>query len=144
MTGSRQGRPPVSGMIDDLETLAHRVSALTAALADRDSTIAVQAARIAELERLLGLDSSHSRKPPSSDGLAKPAAEALRQRRRSRRRVSDRTPGGTLRRAEHPDRIADHYPDVCPACSAATRADFPDGVTAPVQYGLRLSQGTVD
>ncbi len=185
-------------MIDDLETLAHRVSALTAALADRDSmiaefrtTIAVQAARIAELERRLGLDSSNSGKPPSCDGLTKPTAEVLRQRRRSRHRTSDRKPGGqrghpgsTLRRSEHPDRIADHYPAtctgcgaaldagmsvgsaarqvhdlpeppplavtahrvhrcVCPACGVTTRAHFPAGVTAPVQYGPRLTARVV-
>ncbi len=196
VTGSRQGRDFVSGMIDDLESWAHRVSALTAALADRDSmiaefrtTIAVQAARIAELERRLGLDSSNSGKPPSRDGLTKPTAEMLRQR--SRRRASDRKPGGqrghtggTLRRSEHPDRIADHYPAtctgcgaaldagmsvgsaarqvhdlpeppplavtehrahrcVCPACGVTTRAAFPDGVTAPVQYGPRLTARVV-
>ena len=97
VTGSRQGRDFVSGMIDDLESLAHRVSALTAALADRDAvvselrtTVAVQAVRIAELERRLGLDSSNSGKPPSRDGLTKPTAEVLRQR--SRRRV--RGPSG--------------------------------------------------
>ncbi len=189
VTGSRQGRHFVSGMIDDLESWAHRVSALTAALADRDAVIAVQAARIAELGRRLGLDSSNSRKPPSCDGLTKPTAEMLRQR--SRRRASDRKPGGqrghtggTLRRSEHPDRIADHYPAtctgcgaaldagmsvgsaarqvhdlpeppplavtahrahrcVCPACGVTTRAAFPDGVTAPVQYGPRLTARVV-
>ncbi len=124
VTGSRQGRDFVSGMIDDLESWAHRVSALTAALADRDAVIAVQAARIAELERRLGLDSSNRSKPPSCDGLTKPTAEMLRQR--SRRRASDRKPGGqrghtggTLRRSEHPDRIADHYPATCTGCGAA-------------------------
>ena len=74
----------MSGTIDDLETLANRVSGLTAARAERDAviaglrdlvvalrgTVAVQAGRIAELERRLGLSSSNSGKPPSSDGLS--------------------------------------------------------------------------
>ncbi len=178
-------------MIDDPGTLAHRVSALTAALADRDAVIAVQAARIAELERRLGLNSSNSGKPPSRDGLVRPTAAALRQRQRSRRRASDRRPGGqtghpggTLRRSDHPDRIADHHPAtctgcgaaldagmsvgsaarqvhdlpepsplevtgrrahrcVCPACGVTDRAHFPAGVTAPVQYGPRLTARVV-
>ncbi len=143
VTGSRQGRDFVSGMIDDLESWAHRVSALTAALADRDAVIAVQAARIAELERRLGLDSSNSSKPPSRDGLAKPTAEALRQRQRSRRRASDRKPGGqtghpggTLRRSEHPDVITDHDPDVCTGCGAALDAGMSVGSAARQVHDL--------
>jgi transposase len=38
-------------------------------------TIAVLLARVAELERRLGLNSSNSGKPPSSDGLHKPRRE---------------------------------------------------------------------
>ena len=45
-------------------------------------------ARIAELERQLGLNSSNSGKPPSSDGLKKPA------RVMSLREPSDRKPCG--------------------------------------------------
>ncbi len=141
VTGSRQGRDFVSGMIDDLESWAHRVSALTAALADRDAVIAVQAARIAELERRLGLDSSNSSKPPSRDGLTQPTAEVLRQR--SRRRASDRKPGGqrghpggTLRRSEHPDVIADHDPDVCTGCGAALDAGMSVGSAARQVHDL--------
>ncbi len=143
VTGSRQGRDFVSGMIDDLESWAHRVSALTAALADRDAVIAVQAARIAELERRLGLDSSNSGKPPSRDGLTQPTAEVLRQRRRSRRRASDRKPGGqrghpggTLRRSEHPDVIADHYPATCTGCGAALDAGMSVGSAARQVHDL--------
>ncbi len=58
----------MSGTIDDPESLTNPVADLTAALADRDAVMAVQSARIAELERRLGLDSSNSSQPPSSDG----------------------------------------------------------------------------
>src|SRR5664279_3529934 len=68
-------------------------------------------ARIAELERRLGLDSSNSGKPPSSDGLKKPP------RVKSLREPSDKAPGGqkghkgeTLRQVTAPSRIVDHYP----------------------------------
>ena len=50
--------------------------------------IAALKARISELERRLGLNSSNSGKPPSSDGLKKPA------RVRSLREKSKRKPGG--------------------------------------------------
>src|ERR1700675_1839637 len=77
-------------------------------------------ARIAELERRLGLNSSNSGKPPSSDGLKKAA------RVRSLRECSGRKPGGqkghkgeTLRQAAEPDQVADHYPPACSECGAA-------------------------
>jgi len=145
------------------------------------SQITLLMARIAELERRLGLDSSNSGKPPSSDGLKKPV------RVRSLRQTSDKKTGGqkghpgeTLRRTETPDAIIEHYPPACTACGAAltaamatdhvarqvfdlpepqplivtehrahgcrcaacgtqTRAAFPEGVAAPVQYGKRIN-----
>jgi transposase len=138
-------------------------------------------ARIAELERRLGLNSSNSGKPPSSDGLKKPKrVTSLRER-------SSKKPGGqkghqgeTLRQVADPNDVVNHYPPACsmcgvgleakrsvghsarqvfdlpePAplavtehrahdcecslCGTTTRAAFPDGVNAPVQYGARIT-----
>ncbi len=76
--------------------------------------IAALTARIAELERRLGLNSRNSGKPPSSDGLKKPP------RTRSLRQPSGRKPGGqkghkgeTLRQVAEPDATVDHYPGAC-------------------------------
>jgi transposase len=140
-----------------------------------------QAARLAELERRLGLNSSNSGKPPSIDGLAKPVRVS------SLRVASGKKPGGqkghpgeTLRRTATPDVTLNHYPAACAAggepltaaiatdhvarqvfdlpepqplivtehrvrgcrctaCGTNTRAAFPTGVTAPVQYGARIA-----
>lgn len=48
------------------------IARLEAEIAARDEIIKSLLARVAELERRLGLDSSNSGKPPSSDGLKKP------------------------------------------------------------------------
>ena len=138
-------------------------------------------ARMAELERRLGLNSSNSGKPPSSDGLKKPA------RVQSLREPSGKKPGGqqghkgeTLRQVADPNDVVDHYPPACSkcgvgldpetsvghsarqvfdlpepqplvvtehrahdcqcaSCGAKTRAPFPDGVNAPVQYGAKIT-----
>ena len=150
----------------------------------KDELIALlvaQGARIAELERRLGLNSSNSGKPPSSDGLKKPArVSSLREASGKKPGGQKGHPGATLRRTATPDATIDHYPPACATCGAAltaamatdhvarqvfdlpepqplivtehrahgcrcaacgseTRAAFPAGVTAPVQYGPRIA-----
>jgi transposase len=137
--------------------------------------------RIAELERRLGLNSSNSSKPPSSDGPGKPPrVSSLRERTGRKPGGQKGHPGKTLCRSATPDAVVDHYPPSCGACGAAlsaetahgyaarqvfdlpapqplvvtehrahnchctacgarTRAAFPDGVSAPVQYGQRIA-----
>jgi transposase len=64
-----------------------------------------QEARIAELERRFGLNSSNSGKPPSSDGLRKPPrVSSLRERTGKRSGGQKGHPGETLRRSETPMR----------------------------------------
>ena len=102
-----------------------REAELEAALVERDATIKALLERIAELERRLGLDSSNSGKPPSSDGLRKPnAGRGVEKRGKSSGgESSGRKPGGqpgragkTLKRSDEPDRVEDHYPDRCGSC----------------------------
>src|SRR5579863_241445 len=168
MNGDSQSEPTREELIALVKAQAAEIEALKA--------------RIAELERQLGLNSSNSGKPPSSDGLKKPPARV-----RSSREPSGKKPGGqkghkgeTLRQVAEPDSIVNHFPPSCAACSAAvtpamsaghsarqvfdlpeprplvvtehrahdcvcagcgahTRASFPDGVNAPVQYGPRIA-----
>ena len=78
-------------------------------------------ARIAELERQLGLNSSNSGKPPSSDGLKKPArVSSLRERSGKKTGGQTGHPGETLRQTETPDTTIDHYPQTCTTCGTAT------------------------
>jgi len=154
---------------------------LIALISAQAAEIAALKALIAELERRLGLNSSNSGKPPSSDGLKKPArVSSLRER-------SGKAPGGqkghkgeTLRQVTDPHEVVDHYPSACSTCGVdldpktsvghsarqvfdlpepqplvvtehrahdcqcdvcgtKTRALFPDGVNAPVQYGARIT-----
>jgi transposase len=154
---------------------------LIAVVAAQAAEIGALKAQLAELERRLGLNSSNSGKPPSSDGLKKPP------RTRSLREPSDQPTGGqkghtgaTLRQVAVADRIVDHFPASCTACGAAvtpamssghsvrqvfdlpdprplavtehrahdcvcarcgahSRAAFPGGVNAPVQYGPTIT-----
>jgi transposase len=154
---------------------------LIALIAAQAAEIAALRAHIAELERRLGLNSSNSGKPPSSDGLKKPPRVAsLRERSGNKPGGQKGHDGETLRQVAEPDIIIDHYPQACAecgltltptmatghsarqvfdlpepqppvvtehrahdcqcaTCGARTRAAFPAGVNAPVQYGQRIT-----
>jgi len=77
--------------------------------------------RIAELERRLGLDSSNSGKPPSSDGLKKQPSRVRSLRERSGRKSGGQQGhrGETLRQVETPDEVVDHLPPTCGGCGAS-------------------------
>src|SRR3954465_13634740 len=98
-------------------------------IAQLQARIAEQDAEIAELKRQLAASSRNSSKPPSSDGLDKPAPKSLRGR-------SGRKPGGqpgregrTLRQIERPDEVVVHEPGACSGCGGwLTGEDRPGGV----------------
>jgi transposase len=97
--------------------------------------VAALRGRIAELERQVGLNSTNSSKPPSSDGLKKLPPKARRVsslRKPSGRKTGGQPghPGETLRRTETPNIITDHYPDACAKCSAPLTAATATGYAA--------------
>jgi transposase len=105
--------------------LQERLAVQDARLAAQDARIVEQDARIAELERQLAACSRNSSKPPSSDGLDKPAPKSLRGR-------SGRKPGGqpgregrTLRQVAVPDEVVVHEPGACTGCGSTLTADGP-------------------
>jgi transposase len=105
--------------------LQARLGEQDARMAEQEARIVEQDARIAELERQLAASSRNSSKPPSSDGLGKPAPKSLRGR-------SGRKPGGqpgregrTLRQVAVPDEVVVHEPGACAGCRAQLAAAVP-------------------
>jgi transposase len=74
--------------------------------------------RIGELEARLGMSSRNSGKPPSSDGLAKPAPKSLRKKSGRGPGRPKGQPGTTLRQVEDPDHEVTHEPAGCCGCGA--------------------------
>lgn len=175
--------PDDTGSGDDVSA-AVGIEAAMAALQVENAVLRSENAsligRLMELERRLGLNSSNSGKPPSSDGLKKPLrVSSLREPSGKKSGGQKGHLGETLRRVGKPDVTIDHYPEVCAgcggpltvamatdhvarqvfdlpeprplivtehrayscccaACGLRTRGAFPEGVTAPVQYGKRI------
>src|ERR1035437_5540049 len=99
------------------------IAALPAQNAEQQALIAALQARIAELERRLGPNSSNSGKPPSSDGLKKPArVSSLREPSGKKTGGQKGHPGETLCQTATPDVTIAHYPHACTTCGGALSA----------------------
>ncbi|WP_405084968.1 IS66 family transposase [Microbispora sp. NBC_01389] len=160
---------------DELAALVVRLSDM---LEQASGELAKANARIADLEARLGLNSGNSSKPPSSDGLAKPAPKSLRKTGQRKPGRAKGHPGETLKIVDNPTRRERHEPHACRgcgnslagapeagmerrqvfdippitvevtehqlvarqcSCGTVTRGQAPEGVTAAVQYGTRIT-----
>lgn len=78
--------------------------------------------KVAELEKLLGRNSSNSSKPPSSDGGSDKTVRPVNANRAARRALGRKqgkqpgTQGFTLERVADPDVVVTHVPDRCRSC----------------------------
>ena len=110
---------------------------LLAQQARHAAEMAAVRARLAELERRLGLNSGNSGKPPSSDGLKKPPrVSSLREPSGKTTGGQKGHPGETLRRTETPDAIIDHYPETCAVCGEPLSVAMATGHVARQVFDL--------
>jgi transposase len=169
---------------DDAAGLRAANARLRELLAERDAEIGLLRGVVAGLQSQVGdlaaqvkANSRNSSKPPSSDGLARPAPKSLRGRSGRGPGRPKGQPGVTMELSEHPDKKVRHRPARCGRCGKSlknapvtaverrqvidippvkavttehrmltlkcgcgceTKAQAPDGVTAPVQYGPRV------
>ena len=110
-------------------------------LAGRDAEVAGLRALVAELQAQVadlaaraGQNSRNSSKPPSQDGLARPAPRSLRKKsgRKPGRRKGQ--PGATMQLTDHPDRVVRHVPACCGRCGR--------GLTGARETGMERRQVT--
>ncbi|GID26290.1 hypothetical protein Abr02nite_12730 [Paractinoplanes brasiliensis] len=105
---------------------------LAAMVVDLTARLEQAMSRIADLEGRLKQSSSNSSKPPSSDGLAKPAPKSLRGRSgRGPGRPSGQD-GVTLERVADPDVVLRHVPAVCGGCG--------NGLAGAAEVGMAWRQ----
>ncbi len=94
-------------------------------LAERDAEVAALRelvaglqAQVADLAAKAGQNSKNSSKPPSSDGLAKPAPKSLRAKTGRKPGRPKGQPGATMQLSDAPDRVVRHEPACCSGCAA--------------------------
>jgi transposase len=93
-------------------------------------------AQVAELKRRLGLNSSNSSKPPSSDGLAKPAPRSLRRASGRKPGKQPGAPGAGLSLVDDPQKTLVHRPARCAGCRASLAGAPVAGVVRRQVIGL--------
>jgi transposase len=127
--------PEMPAVPDDAAGLRAANARLRELLAERNARITGQDAEIAALrEALAGLQSQveglaaqvkansrNSSKPPSSDGLAKPAPKSLRGKSGRKPGRPKGQPGATMQLSEHPDKRVRHRPAKCGGCGKSLK-----------------------
>jgi len=89
-------------------------------VADIMAQVVVLQSSIKQLEGRLALNSRNSSKPPSSNGLSKPAPKSLRVAGEKSTGGQKGHPGSTLRKASQPDNVVVHgVPEQCQACQGS-------------------------
>ena len=120
------------------ERLRVELAATRAGSDQLSAALARATERIAELEARAGKNPRNSSKPPSSEGLDKPAPKP-----RSLRRKTGRKPGGqdghegkTLRQVASPDHEVPHEPGCCAGCQRSLAGRPITGVERRQQFDL--------
>jgi transposase len=91
---------------------------VTGELAETRAELGRARERIAELEARLRQNPRNSSKPPSSEGLGKPAPRSLRKKGGRKPGGQDGHQGRTLAQVARPDREQRHEPGCCRRCGA--------------------------
>jgi transposase len=176
--------PEIPAVPDDAAGLRAANARLRELLAERDAEVAVLReqlsglqSQVADLAARVASNSRNSSKPPSPDGLAKPAPKSLRGKSGRKPGRPKGQPGATMELTDHPDKTVKHRSAKCSCCGKSlkkapvtaverrqvtdippvkavttehqlltvqcgcgceTKAQAPDGVSAPVQYGPRI------
>ena len=111
-------RPDLSRLTSDEKDA--RIDALLGQVEALRAEVAALRAETAELKRRLGMNSSNSGKPPSSDGYKnKPRLTNLREKTGKQCGGQEGHEGKTLRQVATPNHVLDHYPPACAGCGAA-------------------------
>jgi transposase len=109
------------GHLGELAALQEEAAGLRERAAGLEAQVADLAARLAQ-------NSQNSSRPPSSDGLAKPAPKSLRAKNGRKPGRPKGQPGATMQLSDCPDRVVRHRPACCSGCAADLAGAAEEGV----------------
>jgi transposase len=110
--------PPYEVLAALVASLRRELAETVAVLEQARAELAGARERIAELEARLRQNPRNSSRPPSNEGLGKPAPRSLRKRSGRKPGGQDGHKGTTLAQMARPDREVRHEPGCCGRCGA--------------------------
>ena len=120
--------PEIPAVPDDAAGLRAANARLRELLAERDAEVALLRERlsglesqVADLAARVASNSRNSSKPPSSDGLAKPAPKSLRGKSGRKPGRPKGQPGATMQLSDHPGKTVRHRPARCGCCGKSLK-----------------------
>ncbi|MCX7115838.1 MAG: DUF6444 domain-containing protein, partial [Gammaproteobacteria bacterium] len=120
-----------------MKDYAKIINQLLGKIAELEEIVALQAARIAELEKRLSQNSSNSSKPPSSDGLKKPVrTSSLREQGKHKSGGQNWHKGTTLKQVAHADHVLTHKLEQCPDCGGSLLEQAAKGIVRRQVFDL--------
>lgn len=99
-----------------IEESGRTINTLNETISDLQKTIDELNRTVSELRERVGMNSSNSSKPPSSDGLNKPTPKSLRGSSGKKAGGQKGHSGSTLAAMLEPDEIIMHEPEACGGC----------------------------
>ncbi len=143
MSARRRGCPALNGVIG-LRAANARLRQVIQAKDTEISILRAQAetlrTEVAELRGRLAQNSRNSSRPPSSDGLGRPAPKSLRKKTGRKPGRPKGQPGATMELTGHPDHVLRHEPSACRTLPQ-TATECTPGITnssRPIQLPRRL------
>ena len=113
---------------------------LVAVVGAQQHTISELRAEIEALKERLAASSRNSSKPPSGDGLSKPAPRSLRGKSGRKPGGQGGHPGHTLAQVDDPDEVIMHEPGACTGCGRDTAGGVQVGTERRQVFDLPPTQ----
>jgi transposase len=134
IAGLRMANARLRELLEERDGHIAHLLAQVAQVGELQARVAELQAQVADLAARMGQNSKNSGKPPSSDGLAKPAPRSLRAKTGRKPGRPKGQPGTTMQLTDHPEHVLRHEPSACRTCGT--------GLEGARQTGMERRQVT--